>query len=72
MDRPNVAQEERVFNLHSQGKPIADMDDYNFNSNPTSGNTAAFNSGNTNKIQEASIEPESGNASPGDDKGLGY
>ena len=26
-DRPDVAQNDRVFNLHGQGKPIAELDD---------------------------------------------
>ena len=25
-DKPNVVQQERVFNLHGQGKPVAEMD----------------------------------------------
>ena len=32
-DRPNVGQEERMFNLHGQGKPITEM---NHSSNPGS------------------------------------
>ena len=66
VEKPLVHQEERVFNLHGQGKPITDMDDYNFSGSGsqqmTSGGTQNF-SGNVNS---KAIEPE------GTDKGLGY
>ena len=33
-DKPAIAQQDRMFNLHGQGKPIAEM---NHSSNPSSG-----------------------------------